>query len=87
MGQLEAVHACTHRQRLANLLLTHASATGELRMTQQQMGFHLGTSREVVARLLSEWVNGGLIRTGRGTTWLLDSPALARLLEVEGTTG
>lgn len=87
MGQLEEVHAYTLRQRLANLLLTHASATGELRMTQQQMGFHLGTTREVVARLLGEWVNGGLIRTGRGATWLLDSAALARLLEVDGTTG
>ncbi|KAB2969188.1 MAG: Crp/Fnr family transcriptional regulator [Zoogloea sp.] len=81
MGQLEEVHAYTLRQRLANLLLTHAASSGELRMTQQQMGFHLGTTREVVARLLGEWVDAGLIHTRRGATRLLDPAALSRLLD------
>ena len=72
MATLEEVHSCTLGQRLANLLLVHASATGELRMTQQQMASHLGTTREVLARALRELVAAGYVETRRGSTVIRD---------------
>ncbi|MBS1161651.1 MAG: cAMP-binding protein [Proteobacteria bacterium] len=80
MAELEEVHSYKLNQRLANLLLVHASAAGELRMTQQQMAGHLGTSREVVARLMRELVAAGYVETGRGSTQLRDSAGLAGLI-------
>ena len=79
MAELEVVHACKLNQRLANLILGHATASGELAMTQQQMAGHLGTTREVVARLLRDLVAAGLVKTRRGVTRILDSPGLADL--------
>ncbi len=80
MAELEAVHSYKLNQRLANLLLVHAAGDGELRMTQQQMAFHLGTSREVVARLIGELVGAGLIASRRGRVELIDAPGLAALI-------
>jgi len=74
------VHSYKLNQRLANLLLVHASGNGELRMTQQQMACHLGTSREVVARLIGELVGSGLIETGRGRSLIRDARGLAALI-------
>lgn len=80
MAELEEVHSYKLNQRLANLLLVHASASGELRMTQQQMASHLGTSREVVARLLRELGAAGHVETGRGCTLIRDAAGLAALI-------
>lgn len=80
MAELEEVHSYKLNQRLANLLLVHASASGELRMTQQQMASHLGTSREVVARLLRELVAAGHVETGRGSMLIRDAAALSALI-------
>ena len=80
MAELEEVHSYKLNQRLANLLLVHASASGELRMTQQQMASHLGTSREVVARLLHELVAAGHVETGRGSTLIRDVAGLSALI-------
>jgi CRP/FNR family transcriptional regulator len=80
MTELEEIHAYKLDQRLANLLLVHASAEGELRMTQQQMAQHLGTTREVVARLMREFVAAGYVETGRGVTMVRDAKGLAGLI-------
>jgi CRP/FNR family transcriptional regulator len=80
MAELEEIHAYRLNQRLANLLLVHASGVGELRMTQQQMAQHLGTTREVVARLIGEFVAAGYVETRRGCTLVLDSASLAGLI-------
>jgi CRP/FNR family transcriptional regulator len=80
MEELEEVHAYKLEQRLANLLLIHASAEGELRMTQQQIAQHLGTTREVVARLMGELVALGHVATRRGHTQILDAAGLAALI-------
>jgi CRP/FNR family transcriptional regulator len=77
MGELEQVHAYKLDQRLANLLLLHASAEGELPMTQRQMAHHLGTTREVVARLMRELVASGQVETRRGLTLIRDAAGLA----------
>lgn len=79
MAELEEVHSYKLNQRLANLLVVHASTSGELRMTQQQMAFHLGTTREVVARLIREFVAAGFVQTRRGLTLIRNSHGLARL--------
>jgi CRP/FNR family transcriptional regulator len=80
MTELEEVHSYKLDQRLANLLLVHASAEGVLHMTQQQMAQHLGTTREVVARLMREFVGRGYVKTGRGVTTVCDARALAALI-------
>jgi CRP/FNR family transcriptional regulator len=77
MAGLEEVHAYRLDQRLANLLLVHASTGGELRMTQQQMADHLGTTREVVARLMGDFSAAGQVATGRGHIRILDPAGLA----------
>lgn len=80
MRELEQVHAYKLNQRLANLLLLQASAAGELRQTQQQLADHLGTTREVVARLLGELAADGLVTTGRGLIRIRDAQRLAALI-------
>ncbi len=80
MRELEQVHAYHLKQRLANLLLVQASAAGELRMTQQQMADHLGTTREGIARLMREFAAAGLVEVHRGRTVVLAAEALADLI-------
>jgi CRP/FNR family transcriptional regulator, anaerobic regulatory protein len=80
MAELEQIHSYKLDQRLANLILVHASAEGVLRMTQQQIAHHLGTTREVVARLMGELVSAGLVETRRGMTLVQNAAGLARLI-------
>ena len=77
MGALEEVPACHLDQRLSNFLLTHANGEGEIRITQQQLADHLGTTREVIARLMQGLVAKKLVVSGRGRIRLLDSNSLA----------
>ncbi|MCB2018798.1 MAG: Crp/Fnr family transcriptional regulator [Hydrogenophaga sp.] len=81
MAELEQVHSSHHRQRLAQFLLLQVGHDGSLRMTQMQLAQHLGTTREVVARLMQEYVALGLVRTRRGGLTVLDWPGLRRLAQ------
>jgi CRP/FNR family transcriptional regulator len=80
MAELEQVHFSNHAQRLAQFVLLRAGSDGSLRMTQQQVARHLGTTREVVARLLQGFVARGLVRTGRGSIVIRDLGALRRVV-------
>jgi CRP/FNR family transcriptional regulator len=80
MAALEQVHAGNHRQRLAQFILTHASAEGLLRMTQQQVAGHLGTTREVIARLMQDLVSRGLVSSQRGLIGIRDRLGLRRVI-------
>jgi CRP/FNR family transcriptional regulator, anaerobic regulatory protein len=80
MAELDGIHASNHRQRLAQFILTHASSDGCLHMTQQQLGSHLGTTREVVARLMQDFVAAGWVRTGRGRITISDLFGLRRVV-------
>jgi len=80
MGELEQVHASNHRQRLAQFILLHATADGSLRMTQQQLARHLGTTREVVARQIGEFVAAGLVTSQRGLIGIRDLFGLRRVV-------
>lgn len=84
MAELEQVHSSNHRQRLAQFILSHAAADGTLRMTQQQIARHLGTTREVVARLVQEFVTRGFIKTRRGAVAIADLFGLRTLVTPPG---
>ncbi|MBX3604959.1 MAG: Crp/Fnr family transcriptional regulator [Piscinibacter sp.] len=81
MSELEQVHGRHHRQRLVHFILHHASSQGVLRMTQQQLAGHIGTTREVVARLMQELVADRLVRTARGEIAITDLFGLKRALD------
>ncbi len=78
MTELEEIHSYKLGQRLANFLLLHASTDGNVRMTQQEIASHLGTSREVVARVLSHLTAEGKIQTGRNHIYINDPISLAQ---------
>jgi CRP/FNR family transcriptional regulator len=80
MGELELMHSSNHRQRLVQFMLTHANGEGVLRMTQQQLAHHLGTTREVIARLIGEFAGKGWLRTQRGALSIVNLFALRALL-------
>lgn len=80
MAELEQVHTCSQSQRLANLILIHANSHDELHMTQQQMANHLGTTREVVARLVGQFVAAGYIRSQRGLIVILNKQPLNEIV-------
>jgi CRP/FNR family transcriptional regulator len=80
MSELELVHTSHHKQRLANFILIQSASDGVLRMTQQQLAQHLGTTREVVARLLRDFVAKGLVSTCRGAIAIRDLFGLRRLV-------
>ena len=80
MAELEQVHASNHRQRLAQFILAHASGEGLLRITQQQIAGHLGTTREVIARLMQEFVGRGLLRSQRGSIGIQNVAGLRQII-------
>jgi CRP/FNR family transcriptional regulator len=86
MAELDGIHANSHKQRLAQFILTHAASDGSLRMTQQQLGSHLGTTREVVARLMQDFVASGWVRTGRGRITISDLFGLRRVVAPDAAT-
>ncbi len=65
--------------RIAGFLARRLSpAAPSLRITHQEIAAELGTSREVVSRILEDFSAGRLIETGRGTIMLLDHAGLLR---------
>jgi CRP/FNR family transcriptional regulator len=87
MAELEQVHFDGHKQRLAQFIITHASSDGVLRMTQQQIAQHQGTTREVIARLLREFVAAGFVRTQRGSIGIRDLFGLRRVVAPDASRG
>jgi CRP/FNR family transcriptional regulator len=87
MDELERVHSCRVDQRLASFLLNHASGEGVVGRTQREIAAHIGTSREVVARLMAELAGRGLVETARGRVRLLQPSRLAALFKDGGDGG
>jgi len=81
LGQLMTlVDDLVHRrvdERLASLLLQKARP---IAATHQALACEIGTSREVVSRILEGFQADGMIRLGRKRIEILDPEALARLL-------
>lgn len=67
--------------RLAERLLVLAGDQKEIAATHQHLASELGTAREVVSRLLSDFQKRGMIAQSRGRIALLDKPALRTLAD------
>ncbi len=80
MSELEQVHFCKLEHRLADFILIRASSDGLLRMTQQEIAHHLGTTRECVARIMQVFVKKNLVETQRGSTQVKDAKRLSDLI-------
>ena len=62
--------------RLASLLLTRSQVQNPLRITHQDIASELGSSREVISRLVEDLSARGFLRVGRGEIEILDADAL-----------
>lgn len=65
--------------RLAERLLELAGDMKEIPATHQQLASELGTAREVVSRILSDFQKREMIAQSRGRIALIDKPALRKL--------
>ena len=81
MNELEQIHSCNLDQRLASFLLNSASGEGVVTATQQALAGHLGTSREVIARLMQGFSRRGLVSTGRGRIVIVDAAGLGEIIK------
>lgn len=77
MSELEGIHSYKLEGRLCNFLLLHASTEGVVRMTQQEIASHLGTTREVIARALGQLASKGHLKTSRNRIAVHDPVRLA----------
>ena len=65
--------------RIASLLLSRRETQNPIRITHQEIASELGSSREVISRLLEDFSERGLIRSGRGENEILDPEELDSL--------
>lgn len=64
--------------RIAALLAQRALHENPVRATHQEIAAELGSSREVISRILEEFARQGIIETARGTVLILDHEALSK---------
>jgi CRP/FNR family transcriptional regulator, anaerobic regulatory protein len=64
--------------RVAALLLERAAgrASSQIRITHQEIAAELGSSREVISRILEDFAAQGAVRPGRGSLEILDRKLL-----------
>lgn len=62
--------------RLASFLLNQLRVQNPMRLTHAQIAAELGSSREVISRLLEDFSSSGWIRSGRGEIEVLDPEGL-----------
>ena len=65
--------------RLASFLLNRSRVENPMRITHQEIASELGSSREVISRLLEDLSERGLVRVSRGEVEVLDSDGLKSL--------
>ncbi|MDO8991353.1 MAG: Crp/Fnr family transcriptional regulator [Sideroxyarcus sp.] len=78
MEELEEVHTLSLNARLAKFILLRGAGDGQLRMTQSELASHLGTTREVIAKLLRKMVAAKSVKTLRGSILIEDPDLLAK---------
>ena len=79
MEELEQIHSLNLNERLARFILMRSEGGGQLRMTQSELASHLGTTREVIAKLLRKMVADKSVKTLRGSIVVEQPEVLARL--------
>jgi CRP/FNR family transcriptional regulator len=65
--------------RTATLLLDRCQVQNPINVTHQEIAAELGSSREVVSRILEGFVSRGMIRSGRGMIEILDLDSISSL--------
>ena len=63
-------------RRVASFLLNQARVQNPMRITHQEVAAELGSSREVISRILEDFSREGLIESGRGSIEVLDLEGL-----------
>ncbi len=66
--------------RLTSFLLSQSKVQNPIRTTHQEIASELGTSREVISRLLEDLSQRGFVRVGRGEIEILDEEGLQALV-------
>jgi CRP/FNR family transcriptional regulator, anaerobic regulatory protein len=64
-------------RRVASLLLNRFKPSHLIRITHQEIAAELGSSREVISRILEDFSQKGWVEVGRGTIEILDREGLA----------
>ncbi|MFN2278817.1 MAG: Crp/Fnr family transcriptional regulator, partial [Candidatus Promineifilaceae bacterium] len=64
--------------RLARLLSQRGEFQNPIAVTHHELASELGSSREVISRLLADFAEEGLIKMMRGEIEIVDSEALSR---------
>jgi len=72
----------TPLRRAAALLLDRCKAGSPIRITHQEIAAELGSSREVISRILEDFAAQGAIRAGRGVVEVVNSDTLRARAEV-----
>jgi CRP/FNR family transcriptional regulator, anaerobic regulatory protein len=63
--------------RLADLIAEQSRNSDQIRMTHQQIAAELGSSREVISRILEDFSAEGIIEVSRGSIKIMDREALS----------
>ncbi|MBR4972364.1 MAG: Crp/Fnr family transcriptional regulator [Oscillospiraceae bacterium] len=81
MWLMEQIMWKSFDKRLATFLLEEAAieGSGELKITHEVIGNHLGSPREVVTRMLRYFQSEGMVKLSRGTVELVDQKKLEEL--------
>ncbi len=69
-------------RRVAAVLIQRADINNPIQVTHQEIADELGSSREVISRILDDLASQGFIRTGRGEIEVLDVSRLRGLAAV-----
>lgn len=64
-------------RRVASLLLDQSKMRNPISITHQEIAAELGSSREVISRILEDFSQKGVVEVGRGTVEILDLEELA----------
>ena len=82
MAVLEEVVFQRMDHRLASWLLSRSQNLNPIHTTHQEIAAELGSSREVISRILEDFSQKGWVEVGRGTVEILDEEGLASCVAV-----
>lgn len=68
--------------RIASYLLKHSQVQNPIRITHQQIAAELGSSREVISRILEDFADKGFILPARGMIEVVDLDSLKALISM-----